>query len=244
MKELVLFVAALLLTSHIQANENIEKIIGRNDLIAVEADAGNIPYRYQKLVDAFGIINMGCTATHIGHGYVLTAGHCFDAPTTVARDQSCADISVRWGVREDQQAYLESKCERVVAAQLTDNSDFAIFKVSPIPAASVDVDIRRPIRKGYKVTIFSHPEELPLRWSQYCVVERKLDSTFSSDMLQHKCDTNPGSSGATIIDAFTNKVVGIHDGGYLSDYRFNRGMNYGTYLTNPDIVSVLHELGF
>jgi V8-like Glu-specific endopeptidase len=244
MKAFVFVAAALLLTSQLKANENIEKVIGRNDLVAVDAEAANIPYRYQRLVDAFGIINMGCTATHIGKGYVLTAGHCFDAPMSVVRDQECADVTVRWGVREGKQAYLESQCEKIVAAQVTNNSDFAIFKVSPVPEASVAVDIRKPIAKGFKVTIFSHPEELPLRWSQHCIVERRLDDTFSSQTLQHKCDTNPGSSGATIIDAFTNKVVGIHDGGYLSDYRLNRGMNYGTYLTNPDVVSVLSELGF
>jgi hypothetical protein len=224
------------------AINDIEKIIGKDDLVAVNAEGSNIPTRYQKSIDAFGLISMGCTATHIGNGYVLTAGHCFEADESLVKDKGCADVTVDWGVREGKPAYLTSKCESIVAMQRDDVNDFAIFKVSPIPPTAIAVDLKVKISQGFRVTIFSHPEEMPLRWSKYCTVQRKLDPDFSPDTLQHKCDTNPGSSGATIIDAFTGKVVGIHDGGHLTSA--NDGMNYGTYLTNPVVADILKGLGF
>lgn len=239
--------AALLVLSvglNALALNDIEKIIGKNDLVAVSADASNVPVKFKGLVDAFGIISMGCTATHIGNGYVLTAGHCFEADETLVKDKGCADVTVKWGVRDTKEAYLTSQCETIVAMQRDDVNDFAIFKVSPAPTAKVPVDLKKQITQGYKITIFSHPEELPLRWSKYCTVQKapNLDADFSPDTLQHKCDTNPGSSGATIIDAFTGKVVGIHDGGHLTAPQ--DGMNYGTYLTNPAVADVLKTLGF
>ena len=62
------------------------KIIGTNDLIAVNALATNIPLKYKALVNAFGLMSMSCTATHIGNGYVLTAGHCFWVGSELAQD--------------------------------------------------------------------------------------------------------------------------------------------------------------
>jgi V8-like Glu-specific endopeptidase len=60
--------------------------------------------------------------------------------------------------------------------------------------------------------------------------------------MQHKCDTNPGSSGATVLDDNTLKVVAIHDGGHLTAPA--EGMNYGTYLTNTEVRDALKSLGF
>lgn len=224
------------------AFSDVEKIIGENDLVAVNADASNIPLKYKELVNAFGLMSMGCTATHIGNGYVLTAGHCFWAPEELVKDQPCADTTIEWGVREGVTSYLKSTCEKIVAAQRNSKNDFAILKVSPAPNVAVGVELNRKATAGDIVTIFSHPEELPLRWSKTCTVESVLDPKLSPDALQHKCDTNPGSSGATIIDTTTNKVIGIHDGGRLNGPAI--GMNYGTYLTNQEVLDTLKQLGF
>ena len=72
----------------------IEKIIGDNDLIAVDSTGSNIPERYHNLLNAFGRMSMGCTATHIGNGYVLTAGHCFYASAEPERDAECSDTTI------------------------------------------------------------------------------------------------------------------------------------------------------
>ena len=218
------------------------KIIGGNDMVAVNAEASNIPLKYKSIVNAFGLLSMACTATHIGNGYVLTAGHCFWVGSEVAQDLPCADITVEWGFREKLPAYLKSTCERVVFAQRSTTNDFAILKVFPVPDAFIEVELSKTATAGDSLTVFSHPQELSLRWSGTCVVESALDPLLSASTLQHKCDTNPGSSGATILDATTNKIVGIHNGGRSSAQ--SSGMNYGTFATSPELLNALKQLGF
>lgn len=218
------------------------KIIGVNDMVAVNAEAKNIPLKYKSLVNAFGLLSMSCTATHIGNGYVLTAGHCFWVGSELAQDLPCGDITVEWGFRQGQPAYLKSTCERVLFAQRSTTNDFAILKVFPVPDAFVEVELSRKAVASDSLTLFSHPQELSLRWSGTCTVEANLDPLLSATTLQHKCDTNPGSSGATILDATTHKVVGIHNGGRSSAQ--SAGMNYGTFMTSPELMKALKLLGF
>jgi V8-like Glu-specific endopeptidase len=242
MKTVVAIFIALI-TSQGFASQSIDKIIGRNNLVAVLADASNIPLKYRELVNAFGLMSMGCTATHIGGGYVLTAGHCFWASDNVVKDQACSDTTIDWGIREGlDQPYMKSTCEKIVAAQRSSKNDFAIIKVSPVPAFAIAVELNRKAMPGDVITIFSHPEEMTLRWSKTCKVESQFDPKLPQDSLQHKCDTNPGSSGATIIDAKTNKVVAIHNGGRLTSAV--KGMNYATQLTSPEVLDALKQLGF
>lgn len=219
-----------------------DKILGTNDLVAVNADGSNIPSKYKNLINAFGIISMGCTATHIGNGYVLTAGHCVDAGAILLKDIPCSETTIEWGVREGISPFLKSTCEKVVFAQRDSDLDFAILKVSPAPDVSLSIELVRKATPGDSITVFSHPLELPLRWSQACVVESQLDPRLSATMLQHNCDTNSGSSGAVIIDTTTNKIVGIHDGGRESSPGV--GKNYGTFITNVVVADALKQLGF
>ena len=243
MKTLAVLTISLLLAATATFAADSNKIIGNNDLIAVDAEATNIPLKYKNIVDAFGIISMGCTATHIGGGYVLTAGHCFGAGDALVRDRDCANVTVDWGVREGKPAYLKSNCERVLFAQRNNlSNDFAIFKVSPVPPVAVGIDLTRRALPGDSITIFSHPRMVPLRWSQLCTVETILDPGLPQQALHHQCDTDPGSSGATILNANTKRVVAIHDGGRLTGS--DTGMNYGTDLTNAEVAAGLHELGF
>jgi V8-like Glu-specific endopeptidase len=241
------FLLVLFLSFSVSAQlkfNNPNKVIGKNDLIAVDATASNIPVQFASLVDAFGIMNMGCTATHIGNGFVLTAGHCFWAPRLLTKDITCDEVTINWGVREGKEAYLQSKCEMVLFAQTNKliGSDFAILKVSPSPSVSIPVELERKALVGDSVTIFSHPEELPLQWSKICEIEASTNLIFAKETLQHKCDTNPGSSGATILDATMGKVVGVYGGGRLTTA--TEGLNYGTFLTNTKIIESLKSIGF
>jgi V8-like Glu-specific endopeptidase len=246
---LVLILALTIYSQSIFARSSVEKIIGEDDLVAVSATGNNIPLRFRSLIDAFGHMSMGCSATHIGNGYVLTAGHCFYAGEEMMIDADCSDTTIEWGLRENKAPYLVSKCETIIAAQRNDQSDFAIIKVSPVPPVAIAPDIKRKAILGDSVTIFSHPEELPLRWSRICGVERVEHPEIPGDYIQHKCDTNPGSSGATIIDAISLKIIGIHDGGVMADDSssinpVSSGMNYGTYLLRSPIAEILKTLGF
>lgn len=239
----VSFLAVVLLFASISfANNDVEKIIGDNDLVPVKQDASNIPLRYRSLVDAFGLMSMGCTATHIGNGYVLTAGHCFWAPSTLVEDTSCDGETIDWGVRDEEKPYLTSKCERVIAAIHSDGVDFAVIKVSPTPPVAIAPELQRRAAYGDTLTIFSHPDEMPLQWSRLCGVERMSYPDLPPDFLRHQCDTNPGSSGATILNVLSLKVIGIHDGGTVDEN--GQGMNYGTYIMDSPLLEILKNLGF
>lgn len=205
------------------------KIIGANDLRSVLEDGARLSDgraldpRYRALVDAFGTISMGCTATHIGGGLVLSAGHCFDAPSSGMRNQACGNVTVRWGVRRDKAAYLTSRCTEIVDARLSRDIDYAIFRVSPAPAAKVDVDLSARPPVGRRITIFGHPQLRPLEWSGTCTVQSGLAVGYGQRHFAHQCDTEAGSSGSTVLDDTTLRVIGIHDGGSPS-------WNYASYL--------------
>lgn len=246
--KLFLLVFILILGPLSFATNEIDRVIGEDDLVTVMQDASNIPLRFRSLVDAFGYMSMSCTATHIGNGYVLTAGHCFWAGESLDENTSCEGETIQWGFREGEKPYLVSNCETVIAKQHSDHADFAIVKVSPIPPVAIAPDLTRRAITGDTLTLFSHPSDMTLQWSHSCTVEwgtvepplfmPNIDPPF----LKHKCDTNPGSSGATLINILSLKVVGIHDGGFVNDN--GTGMNYGTYIMDSPLYDILKSLGF
>lgn len=210
-----------------------EKIIGSNDLVRVDASGSNIPAKYRAMLDAFGRMSMGCTATHIGNGLVLSAGHCFNGGATRIDNAACSGTTVSWGLRGGKAPYLVSRCTKILSYQRSDRADYAIFQVSPAPAAKVEVDLSAGSKIGTTVTIFGHPQGRPLEWSQTCPLLSASASTgFGGLDFVHQCDTEPGNSGSTIIDNRTMKVVAIHDGGVVP-------YNYGTLLSSTPLRSYL-----
>ncbi len=211
------------------------KIIGEDNLIPVNSEASNIPIQYQTLVEAFGKTNYLCTVTHLGNGYVLSAGHCFDADKTLKLDQSCRFAHVDWGYRNGKNPTLRSQCESIVAMQNLGDIDFAILKVTPYPKAAIPLNLEEPVYPNSQISIFSHPDGSPLRWSQECFIESQVHSPIPAELLQYSCDTSGGSSGAALIEATTLRIVGIHKGGDIN-------MNYGTHLMKPPLIDILKKL--
>ena len=206
---------------------NTEKIIGKNDLIPVLNYGSNIPAKYAPIIDAIGKMSMGCTATHIGQGLVLSAGHCFRAPKQ-RTPLPCDGITVEWGLRQDAPPYLTSKCTEVVAARASYEEDYSIFRVEPIPSAYVDFDFDERPAVGSSITQFGHPRARPLEWSQLCALQTSAKGGWGSKQFSHDCDSEPCSSGAALIDDTSLKIVGIHDGG-LDDW------NYGTFIKDTPL---------
>lgn len=221
---------SLILSLPVQANSSW-KVIGRDDFVPVGTRAFNIPSALRPVVDAMGMISMGCTATHIGANLVLTAGHCFNAPEFVVENTPCSDITVTWGFRGSSDGFMVSQCKRILAMQMTDGLDWAILQVDRAPRTFVKID-PRPLRLGTALTIFSHPEMRSLRWSKTCRFVRPPNFPFGTKSMYHRCDTNPGSSGATILDAQSLAVVAIHDGGDMQ-------VNYGTFLSAIPLQQIL-----
>jgi hypothetical protein len=107
-------------------------IIGTNDLITVTAGGANLPAKYQSFVNAFGRLHMGsglCTATHLGNGIAISAGHCWSATATRANNTSCSGDYVEWGYIGSGSA-SRSDCTTVLAKQqrVTNKIDYAIFR--------------------------------------------------------------------------------------------------------------------
>jgi hypothetical protein len=207
-------------------------IIGNNDLLPVAADGNNVPARYRGLLDAFGrlLIPSGggyalCSATHIGNGLVVTAGHCFGAGPTRVDNASCNGTVVEWGYRTGRTP-ARSNCQSILAMQNGGNRDYAILRVASPPAAAVGVDLSTP-PAGTPLTIFSHPGGRPLEWSRTCSLLGPGNGQFG-----YQCDTQGGSSGAAVLRDDTLQVVGIHWGG-------GGDRNAATYLgvTAPDVLS-------
>jgi V8-like Glu-specific endopeptidase len=205
------------------------KIIGKNNLTPVKNNGANVDTPFRSTVDAYGVISMGCSATYIGKNMVLTAGHCFGAGEDREDDTSCDGITVEWGVRVDKKSYLTSKCTRVLAMQQSEDFDYAVFTVDKAPRAAVAMDLARRAPTNRKLTIFGHPQLRPLEWSKYCVMKPASAGGWGKGQFSHQCDTEPGSSGSTILDGRNAKIIGIHDGGIAP-------WNYGTHLLDTAIV--------
>lgn len=192
-------------------------------------------FHFAKFIDAFGKISPGCTATHIGNGIVLTAGHCFSAPSFEATNLACDETEIQWGIRGSTEPYLTSKCIRILS--MTDNkeSDYAILKVDPAPETFIEVDLSSRPEIDTDITIFGHPMQRPLEWSGYCKVRPNTHSPHAGEKeFCHQCDTEPGNSGSTILAVNSLKVVGIHNGG-ISPW------NYATYIIDTPVMNYLKE---
>lgn len=215
--------------------DRTERIIERSELGSVGAD---LEARYRPVLDAIGWVKpMGCTATHIGQGLVLTAQHCFtDRPLTGTVNQPCDGVTIQWGYREGAGPALVSRCEVILAAEFSDTRDFALLRVSPVPAAHVTVSPSPRPAPGTRLTLFSHPRGRPLEWSGTCALRPALDGGYTSRaMFTHQCDTEPGSGGAAVLNDETLQIVGIHGGGEITEVnKDNRpvGWNFATFLSD------------
>mgnify|MGYP002780889516 CR=1 FL=1 len=210
-------------------------IIGRNDLLTVSASGDNVSARYRALLDGFGRLRISgglCTATHVGNGVVVSAGHCFNAPSREVRDRACSGTVVEWGYRSGRSSVPTSQCTRILAMANGSTTDYAIFRVSPVPSVSVPIAAGRRPAQGARLTIFSHPQGRPLQWSGTC----PLSGRVSSNEFGHTCDTQGGSSGATILEDSTLRVIGIHWGGGGS-------RNIGMFADASPLASLLASSG-
>ena len=214
-------------------------IVGRNDLTFV-GPAGSVPSRYDGLYPAIGHFRRrypggysGCTASYIGRGVAMTAGHCFDAPTSEARDRLCHGTDVEWALIQGFDPLFRSTCQRVLRMK-DDNAgtDYAFFEVYPPPTRSLAVDTATGSSRagGGRATLFSHPSNRALMWSGTCAITTPYGSIFP-----HQCDMEGGSSGAPILKDDTLEAVGINlgdDAGLL---------NYGRFLSATPAASILSE---
>ncbi|NBO38042.1 hypothetical protein EBU99_05615 [bacterium] len=241
----ILVASFLSACSHVNSQSETKKIIGNNDMIPVEEGGKNLPETLRPLIYAIGMLELGCTVTHIGNGVALTAGHC--VPQQGISSERCLSESfpkmiVRWNYFPGAETVPASNCVKVLQTELNDKRDYAILLVDNPPKAKIDVDLTSRPKISTQLTLLGHPKKRALEWSQYCTLE-KLHRDDTADTLQpspsassatedkfsHQCDTDHGNSGSVVIDVSTLKVIGIHHGG-IEDW------NSATYVASKNIV--------
>ncbi len=209
-------------------------VIGSNDFVKVATGGTNVPEKYRASLNAFGrlhVDNSLCTATHIGNGIALTAGHCFDATADRETNTACSGNFVEWGYIAGGSA-SRSDCVSVLSKEKSGGNnalEYSIFRVSPVPPSSMPVNLKTKPGEGTTLTIFSNPEGRPLEWSKTCPL---IDARATQ--LSHTCDTQGGSSGAAVLDDTTLEVIGVHWGGSGDE-------NIATYLISTPLAEILAE---
>ena len=228
------------------------KIIGIKPIIPVDADGSNVDTDLQGSLDAIGLISTGpassCTGTHLGQGYVITAGHCFSISSQKAgtsapilQGQPCPDVKVDWGYRGSPETgnprpliTLTSQCTQIVYAENSATQDFAIFKVDVAPNTSIALsDDTESTDEGTVLTLFGYPDQNPLSWSQYCPLVSissvpDLQQQYGNQRFLYQCDTAAGNSGSALltIDSSGNvTLVGVHNDAAPPAYPYNVGTN-------------------
>ncbi|MFZ9521441.1 MAG: trypsin-like serine peptidase [Silvanigrellaceae bacterium] len=199
------------------------KIIGENDLKPVVRDGTNLPENLRGLIGAFGMLEVGCTVTHIGDGLILTAGHCVPqdkAPSDACLATTYPKMTVRWNYLEGESNFQTSQCVKLVSSELSQSLDYAILEVDNPPRVKLDVELNQRPGPGSQITTFGYPRKRPLEWSGFCIVAVLPTESFvdvseedRKHIFAHQCDTEQGQSGAAILDAKTLEIIGVHHGG-------------------------------
>jgi V8-like Glu-specific endopeptidase len=186
------------------------------------------------LVDraAIGFFDAGsgpCTAFHVGNGLVLSAGHCLtgDGSPGLISSFECTS-SVTWSDGS------KSTCDRGLYLQFDEARDFSVMHVHPTPQFSLRIR-QNPLSVKEAVRAVGYPEggtfKGKLVWSKPCESETSGQFPMSAwrtpSRFCHKCATEPGMSGAPVIDA-DGAVVGVHNGGLYTDDLNKLGWNIGT----------------
>lgn len=204
------------------ASSSQEKIIGENDLTPVALGGENLPIELRPFVKAIGQLNVGCTATHIGKGLVLTAGHCVSTSPR-SSSKSCRSLGVVWGNTGGNKNLTVSKCLEVAARTYNAHTDFAVLRVANPPDTFIEVDLEpQPSALNSNITMLSFPRMRPLEWSGRCAVSQYNDNSVAWKKFLHSCDSESGSSGAVLINTSSLKVMGVHGGA-------SNELNYGMY---------------
>ena len=213
-------------------SNSTDRIIGDNDLVQITADYANNPR-----IQAIGRMNLGCTATHVGNGIAISAGHCFARGNFegVHKNVPCNDLKhqVRWGLTYGSEGYLTSSCTEIIASELNEERDYAIFRVFPVPTGSIGLN-PETVSVDAQISIFSHPRKRHLEWSQWCKVEGLVGKSHGHQFY-YSCDTEGGSSGAAVLDK-NYHVVGIHN-----FYSKDLNRNAATMIASTPLAEILQD---
>jgi len=145
-----------------------------------------------------------CTGTLVSKDLFLTAKHC---------EEACSGISVTFGFLQRDRAETFPCKEIVESGNDSFNQDYLFIRLDGNPGAAWGwYDLSdRPLTKGQQLMMIHHPSATPMKVSlKECAFQRE-----SSGLLEHRCDTESGSSGSAILlpdfeKPENTRVVGVH----------------------------------
>jgi len=233
-KKILWYLSVFILTPSFLMGRNLQpyqRIIGTDDFERVVLSQDNI-----DIVQSIGMMKLGCTVTHIGNGFAVTAGHCFyhKPSDKVIKDKSCSKgkYIIEWGKTYQGSRSFVSNCKRIVVLEHSSSVDYALIQVFPVPNTYLEIENLDNIVEREEIKLISYPKKRPMEWSGICLAELYSFSTYAQRWV-YECDTEPGSSGAPLLNA-QNKIVGIHNS-YISTLN----KNSGTHIANTNIIDYL-----
>jgi V8-like Glu-specific endopeptidase len=209
-----------------------EAILGKDDSVVVSRQSKSFPPFIKNAIDAVGVLQkigapIGfCTVFYIGHNLAVTAGHCFARSSqAIKAGTPCTDLQIKFGyLKESPGGSHISNCKQV---EFNDYKyyrkiglvvDYTIFTIDNPPNQSVTVDSKTLAKRGHEIMILGHPLAQPMKLSS-CTVPWLGYDPFLTGLVPHRCDTEPGTSGAPVFDSRSGAVIGIHVQG-KSDAQF------------------------
>jgi hypothetical protein len=160
--------------------------------------------KFKSLLEAVGQLvgHKSCTATHMGEGTFVSAGHCFKLTPDEAQEKkkrNCKSYSVTIAVNKTTASY---QCSSVLAIEdeAPNGIDYAIFEVFDTGNPPINAIPTAPIsslgvpQKPKNLLMASFYTGTP--WlSGLCSSGKPIDKT-----IPHDCDGDEGASGSLIFD--------------------------------------------
>lgn len=215
-----------------QSSIGLEIYVGSNDLILLSSypkdHLGRILSRAVGRLDIernSGVVGT-CTATLIERSTIITNYHCIPGyDSTVGKHGAAtrAQLVLDYYSQDDTLAAIKIPVS-VTPVDSSPELDFSVLKLtSPAPndIATLGLPIA-PATDREALLIFHHPRGWPKMLSaKNC--SAGSPSTDVDGQFIHLCDTQPGSSGALILNANGTHLVAIHHSGDSLNE-----LNYGT----------------
>lgn len=142
------------------------------------------------------------TVSHVGKGYVVTAGH-------VISEKTCPIAQIEWGARENKNV-LVSKCLKVIYREVGRYKDLAVFKVDRYPNSKVELSKVSGIHEfetGDDVFLLGHMGGSDLLLAEGWASQFIKTTSFSSYL-----PSGSGDSGAPVFSMESGNIVGIYSG--------------------------------
>lgn len=211
------------------------RILGTNNLERSSVVRGSPAYalglsigRLEDTIDGYGY----CTSTRVSERLFLTNQHCL---------RTCTNMRFRLGFEDDRtlSQHAVFRCRKLLTA--SEALDYALILVEPesesklrdYPAAALS---QTAPRDSMPIVLPSQPlTDETMGLFRYKEFDRSRDchlgmaDVFASGSgrlsVTHYCDTDLGSSGATLFDPESGLAVGLHWGGYDGSHNLAIPMN-------------------